>query len=163
MEIQKKTELRIKIPQWISDLLKEHCKLYGVSPVSTIVPLLVEYLRHSSRARDNSTNCINNIYSKNISTKTLELSESEKEKGTQIPDDFDPPREITQELGIDHKSAVALFTAYAKSKSVEYVDWDAAFRSNCYSWIKDKIQKTQKQHTTKSVDHIPEYEDEEEF
>ena len=104
MEIQKKTELRIKIPQWISDLLKEHCKLYGVSPVSTIVPLLVEYLRHSSRARDNSTNCINNIYSKNTTPKTFELSESEKEKGTQIPDDFDPPREITQELGIDHKS-----------------------------------------------------------
>ena len=35
-EIQKKTELRIKVPQWISDLLKEHCDLYGVTAVSTI-------------------------------------------------------------------------------------------------------------------------------
>ncbi len=58
-EIQKKTELRIKVPQWISDLLKEHCDLYGVTAVSTITPLLVEYLRHPSRVRDNCSNCFN--------------------------------------------------------------------------------------------------------
>ena len=61
-EIQKKTELRIKVPQWISDLLKEHCDLYGVTAVSTITPLLVEYLRHPSRVRDNCSNCFNIKY-----------------------------------------------------------------------------------------------------
>ena len=160
MEIQKKTELRIKIPEWIGDLLKEHCELYGVTAVSTITPLLVEYLRHPSRVRDNSTNCIDNIYSAKSASSG---KSSKKKRGTQIPDDFDPPREIAEDHGLDHEKAVSLFTDWAKGKGHTQVNWIATYRNACRTWIKQAIPITQKGHTHKSVDHIPEYEDEEEF
>ena len=96
-KLQKKAELRIKIPEWIGDLLKEHCELYGVTAVSTITPLLVEYLRHPSRVRDNSTNCINNIYSEKSASSG---KASKKKRGTQILDDFDPPRDIGENMGL---------------------------------------------------------------
>ena len=92
----------------------------------------------SSRVRDNSTNCSNIKYSENSSTKTLEPSESKKKKGTQIPDDFDPPREITQEFGLDHKLAVAIFVDWAKGKGHTQVDWIATYRNACRGWIKER-------------------------
>ena len=160
MEIQKKTELRIKIPEWIGDLLKEHCELYGVTAVSTITPLLVEYLRHPSRVRDNSTNCINNIYSAKSASSG---KPSKKKRGTQIPDDFDPPSDISEKYGLDHEKAGSFFIDWAKGKGHTQVDWVATYRNACRTWIKEKMPMTHKGPIYKSLDHIPEYEDEEEF
>jgi len=96
----------------------------------------------SSRAHDNSTNCSNIKYSENSSTKTLEPSEPKKKRNTVLPDDFDPPREITQELGLDHKLAVAIFTDWAKGSNHKRADWIATFRNGCRDWIKNKMPQS---------------------
>ena len=186
MEIQKKTDvcfdkkktsvtlkgnLLYRFNQWLDDndfVSDEGTFKYHEGLKHFIVFGLTNYSKclhgdTSSRVRHNSTNCINNIYSKNSSTKTLEPSEPKKKRGTQIPDDFDPPRQITEKHGIDHEKAIAMFTDWAKSKGATYVDWNAGFRNACRIWIKKNMPIAHKGPIYKSLDHIPEYEDEEQF
>jgi hypothetical protein len=185
MEIQKKTDvcfdkkktsvtlkgnLLYRFNQWLDDndfVSDEGTFKYHEGLKHFIVFGLTNYSKclhgdTSSRVRHNSTNC-NNIYSKNSSTKTLEPSEPKKKKATQIPDDFDPPREIAENHGIDHEKAVSYFIDWAKGKGHTQVNWIATYRNACRTWIKQAIPITQEGHRHKSVDHIPEYEDEEEF
>jgi hypothetical protein len=105
----------------------------------------------SSRVHDNSTNCSNIKYSENSSTKTLEPSEPKKKKGTHIPDDFDPPREIAENRGIDHEKAIAIFRDWAKGKGHVQADWIATYRNACRTWIKEKMPQTQPGPTIKEI------------
>ena len=131
-----KVELRLKIPRWISDALKEYCDKFGANPVSTITPLLVEYLWHSSRARHISSRNMN-IYS--IPNKNKEIGKSENETHSTIPENFSPPKTVSEEFGIDHKQALEIFIDWAKSHGHEKADWDAAFRNACRTWIKERL------------------------
>lgn len=158
-EIQKKTELRIKVPQWISDLLKEHCDLYGVTAVSTITPLLVEYLRHPSRVRDNCSNCFNIRYSEKSAVSGKKKS---KTRASKIPSNFAPPKDIAEKEGLDHEKAVAIFVDWAKGKGHTQADWIATYRNACRRWIKEEMPQGNNDPILKEVT-IPEYEDEEEF
>lgn len=158
-EIQKKTELRIKVPQWISDLLKEHCDLYGVTAVSTITPLLVEYLRHPSRVRDNCSNCFNIKYSEKSAVSGKKKS---KTRASKIPSNFAPPKDIAEKEGLDHEKAVSIFVDWAKGKGHTQADWIATYRNACRRWIKDQMPQANNDPILKEVT-IPEYEDEEEF
>ena len=141
-EVQRKTELRIKVPQWISDLLKEHCELYGVTAVSTITPLLVEYLRHPSRVRDNCSNCFNIKYS---AKSAVSGKPSKKKRGTQISDDFDPPKDIAKKQGLDHETAVSFFMDWALGKGHTQADWIATYRNACRGWIKERLNSKSSQ------------------
>ena len=97
----------------------------------------------SSRVRDNSTNCFNIKYSENSSTKTLQPSEPKKKRATQIPDGFDPPKEIAEKHELDHEKAVSYFIDWAKGKGHVQADWTATYRNACRTWIKDKMPRTQ--------------------
>ena len=184
-EIQKKTELCVdkkktsvtlkgnllyRFNQWLDDndfVSDEGTFKYHEGLKHFIICGLSNYSKclhgdTSSRVHDNSTNCSNIKYSENSSAKTLKPSESKKKKGTKIPDNFDPPKGITEKLGIDHEEAIAIFRDWAKSKGTIYVDWNAAFRNACRMWIKKNIPQVNKERILKEVT-IPEYEDEEEF
>jgi len=138
---QEKVEVRLKIPKWISDALKQYCDTFGATPVSTITPLLVEYLWHPSRVRVIPPECNLNIYSA-VSTNR---GTSKKKKGTRISEDFSPPRSIAESEGLDYDLALSYFMDWAKGKGHTQADWDATFRNACRGWIKERLPKKQKQ------------------
>jgi len=134
-----KVELRLKIPRWISDALKQYCESFGTNAVSTITPLLVEYLWHPSRAQHILSKNINIIYSADSTKSGKSNSKPRKKKGTTISDNFDPPKSITQEEGLNHELAVELFVDWAKGKGHVQADWNATFRNACRGWIKERV------------------------
>ena len=131
-----KVEVRLKIPRWISDPLKEYCNKFGSTPTATIAPLIMAFLGHPSRARHISSRNIN-IYS--IPNKHTKKGKSENEKHSTIPENFSPPKSISEEFGIDHQLAVEVFVDWAKSHGHEKADWIAAFRNACRTWIKERL------------------------
>ena len=139
--MSEKVEIRLKVPKWISDALKEYCELYGVSAVSTIVPLLVEYLGHPSRAHHISSRNINIINSTNSTKSGKSNSKPRKKKTTPISDNFAPPRSIAEGEGLDHSIAVAMFIDWAKGKGHTQADWNATFRNACRGWIKERMPR----------------------
>ncbi len=134
-----KVELRLKIPRWISDALKQYCESFGTNAVSTITPLLVEYLWNPSRAQHILSKNINNIYSDDSTKSGKSNSKPRKKKGTTISDNFDPPKSITQEEGLNHELAVQLFVDWAKGKGHVQAAWNATFRNACRGWIKERV------------------------
>lgn len=134
-----KVELRLKIPRWISDALKQYCESFGTNAVSTITPLLVEYLWHPSRAQHILSKNINIIYSDDSTKSGKSNSKPRKKKGTTISDNFDPPKSITQDEGLNHELAVQLFVDWAKGKGHVQADWNATFRNACRGWIKERV------------------------
>ena len=134
-----KVEIRLKIPRWISDALKQYCESFGTNAVSTITPLLVEYLWHPSRAQHILSKNINIIYSDDSTKSGKSNSKPRKKKGTTISDNFDPPKSITQDEGLNHELAVQLFVDWAKGKGHVQADWNATFRNACRGWIKERV------------------------
>jgi len=134
-----KVELRLKIPRWISDALKQYCESFGTNAVSTITPLLVEYLWHPSRAEHILSKNINIIYSDDSTKSGKSNSKPRKKKGTTISDNFDPPKSITQDEGLNHELAVQLFVDWAKGKGHVQADWNATFRNACRGWMKERV------------------------
>jgi hypothetical protein len=136
-----KVELRLKIPKWISDTLKEYCDTFGTNAVSTITPLLVEYLGHPSRMHEVVVNYkLTPNYSRVATKRGTESPKSKKKKTKHpLPEDFDPPREISEAAGLDHDRAVSAFKDWAVSKGHTYADWNATYRNACRSWLADKF------------------------
>jgi len=50
-----------------------------------------------------------------------------RKQKTSLPDDFDPPRAISEEAKVDHEKAVRFFKAQAEAKDYKYVNWNKAF------------------------------------
>lgn len=150
---QKNTELRMRIPDGHREILEEYCRVFGTTPSSTICGYIVEDLWQAlARTRVNYEKLhFSNIYSRASTKCGNQSSEPKKKRNTVLPDDFDPPREITQEFGLDHKLAVAIFTDWAKGSNHKRADWIATFRNGCRDWIKDKMPQTQPGHTIKEI------------
>ena len=110
--MSEKVEIRLKVPKWISDALKEYCDHFGATPVSTITPLLVEYLWHPSRVRVIPPECISNIYSSVSTNRGNSHSNPKKKKGSR-----------------------------AKGKGHTQADWNATFRNACRGWIKERMPR----------------------
>ena len=135
-----KVELRLKIPKWIKEDLEEYCETFGVSAVSTIVPLLVEYLGRASRGREVVVNHrLTPNYSRASTNRGNKSSNSKKKKQMHLlPDDFDPPREISEAHNLDHEKAVIAFTDWARSGAKTYADWEATYRNACRKgWLSE--------------------------
>lgn len=132
-----KVELRLKIPKWISDTLKEYCYIFGTNAVSTITPLLVEYLGHPSRMHEVVVNYKLTPNISRVATKRGSTSPKSKKEKTnhQLPKDFDPPREISEAHNLDHEKAVIAFTDWAKGGNHKKADWNATYRNACRKWL----------------------------
>ena len=136
-----KVELRLKVPRWIKEALEEYRVIFGPSASSTITPLVVEYLGHPSRMHEVVVNYkLTPNYSRVATKRETESPKSKKKKTKHpLPDDFDPPREISEAAGLDHDRAVSAFTDWAVSKGHTYADWTATYRNACRSWLADKF------------------------
>ena len=149
----KTKELRVRLPEQHHAILEEYCEVYGQTPSSTICGYIVEDLWQAlARTRVNYEKLhFSNIYSRASTKCGKQSSEPKKKKGTQIPDDFDPPREIAEKHGLDHEKAVSYFIDWAKGKGHVQASWIATYRNACRTWIKDKMPQTQPGHTIKEI------------
>jgi hypothetical protein len=88
-------------------------------------------LRHPSRASRHSLQNEYNIHSQETADSPQIAAKkkptSRKKNKTPLPDDFDPPKAICEEAGVDHEKAVRFFKAQAEAKDYRYVNWNKAF------------------------------------
>ena len=140
-----KVEIRLRIPKWHHDILKEYCRLYGTTPSAVISgyiwDVLGRFLVKSLTRADILSKNINNIYSADCQKKAKSNSKPRKKKTTPISDDFAPPRSIAEGEGLDHSIAVAMFIDWAKGKGHTQADWIATFRNACRGWIKERMPR----------------------
>jgi len=127
----KSNEKRIRFAPVPLAILDEYCELHGMTPSAAISPLITAYLRHPSRASRHSLQNEYNIHSQE-STDSPQIAAKQKPKPrkknkTPLPEDFDPPKAICEEAGVDHEKAVRFFKAQAEAKDYRYVNWDKAF------------------------------------
>jgi hypothetical protein len=141
---QKNTELRMRIPDGHREILEEYCRVFGTTPSSTICGYIVEDLWQAlARTRVNYEKLhFSNIYSRASTKCGKQSSEPKKKKGTQIPDDFDPPREIAEEHELNHEKAVSYFIDWAKGKGHVQANWISTYRNACRTWIKEKMPQS---------------------
>lgn len=132
-----KVELRLKVPRWIKEALEEYRVIFGPSASSTITPLVVEYLGHPSRMHEVVVNYKLTPNYSSVATKRETESPKPKKKKTlhPLPDDFDPPREISEAHNLDHGKAVIAFTDWAVAGAKNYADWNATYRNACRKWL----------------------------
>ena len=112
-------------------ILEEYCEVHGMSPSAAISPLITEYLRHPSRVARHSYRSEYIMYSPVAEnppkSRQPAKPKSRRKPKTSLPDDFDPPRAISEEAKVDHEKAVRFFKAQVEAHDYKYVDWDKAF------------------------------------
>ena len=145
----KTKELRVRLPEQHHAILEEYCEVYGQTPSSTICGYIVEDL-WQALARTREVVVKFNNFTPNYSpvTQIAEKSLSKKARSNskkKIPEDFDPPREISETHGLDHEKAVTAFKDWALSKGHKYVDWEACYRNACRGWLGEKFEGARKQ------------------
>ena len=112
-------------------ILEEYCELTGLQQSAVITVLLLEDLwkrlaraRHLFQMNNNTHSPTSDDPPENTAKKK---PNSRKKKKTPLPKDFDPPKEICEEAGVDHEKAVRFFKAQVEAKGYTYVDWNKAF------------------------------------
>ena len=149
----KTKELRVRLPEQHHAILEEYCEVYGQTPSSTICGYIVEDLWQAlARTREVVVKFNNFTPNYSRSSQIAEKSSlkktpdnSKKKRAKPIPEDFDPPREISEAHGLDHAKAVAAFMDWAKAKDHKYVDWEACYRNACRGWLGEKFEGARKQ------------------
>ena len=132
----KTKEIRVKLSDASKRVLDEYCETFGVTQSSAISGLSVEKLAPPlARVRHFLTEMNNIQYSKPCP----KTATKRKPRASQIPDDFDPPKSITEEVGLNHEMALDAFTDWAVARGTTYVDWVAAFRNACRGWIPERF------------------------
>ena len=149
----KTKELRVRLPEKHHAILEEYCEVYGQTPSSTICGYIVEDL-WQALARTREVVVKFNNFTPNYSPNTQIVEESlskkarsnsKKKRAKQIPEDFDPPREISEAHGLDHEKAVTAFMDWAIGGGKVYADWIATYRNACRSWLPSKFEGARKQ------------------
>ena len=137
--MSKQKEKRIRFPEQANKVLDEYCEVFGQTPVSAITPLIIRYLsKKLHRARRRGIYSVNTLpYT--IAPPSTKTPKKRKPRASQIPDDFDPPKSISEEVGLNHQMALDAFTDWAVARGTTYVDWVAAFRNACRGWIPERF------------------------
>jgi len=127
----KNKEKRLMLGEHPNAILDEYCELYGIQPSAAINVLIMDVLRKRlAGARHFFEMNTINVYSrasKEPPKNTAKKKASPRKQKTSLPDDFDPPRAISEEAKVDHEKAVRFFKAQAEAKDYKYVDWNKAF------------------------------------
>ena len=131
LNMSKNNEKRIRFAPVPLAILDEYCELHGMTPSAAISPLITAHLRHPSRASRHSLQNEYNIHSQE-STDSPQIAAKQKPKPrkknkTPLPEDFDPPKAICEEAGVNHEQAVRFFKAQVEAHDYRYVDWNKAF------------------------------------
>ena len=113
-------------------ILDEYCELYGIQPSAAINVLIMDVLRKRLACARHSyrSECIN-VYSPSSEnppkSRQPAKPKTRRKQKTSLPEDFDPPRAISEEAKVDHEKAVRFFKAQAEAKDYKYVDWNKAY------------------------------------
>ena len=141
VDMAKSKEKRIMLGEAATSILDEYCELTGLQCSSVITVIILEDLRKRlARARHFFE--MNTIYSppsKEPPRNTAKKKASPRKQKTSLPDDFDPPRAISEEAGVDHDKAVRFFKAQAEAKDYKYVNWDKAFALAVNGYLVDNF------------------------
>ena len=137
--MSKQKEKRIRFPEQANKVLDEYCEVFGQTPVSAITPLIIRYLsKKLHRARRRGIYSVNTLpYT--IAPPSTKTPKKRKPRASQIPDDFDPPKSISEEVGLNHQMALDAFIDWAKSSGSTKADWIATFRNACRGWIPERF------------------------
>ena len=143
VNMSKNKEKRIRFADIPNAILEEYCELHGMSPSAALSPLIVEYLRHPSRDARHSSG-MNSIMYSHVAADSPKPRQPAKPKTrrkqkTSLPEDFDPPRAISEEAKVDHEKAVRFFKAQAESKDYKYANWDKAFALAVNGYLVDNF------------------------
>jgi len=130
--MSKNKEKRIMLGDTPNRILEEYCELTGLQQSAVITVLLLEDLwKRLAHVRHSLQNEYNNTYSPTSNDPPKNTAKKKptprKKNKTQLPEDFDPPKAICEEAGVDHEKAVRFFKAQVEAHDYRYVDWDKAF------------------------------------
>jgi hypothetical protein len=131
LNMSKNNEKRIRFAPVPLAILDEYCELHGMTPSAAISPLITAHLGHPSRASRHLFQMNNNIHSQESTDSPQNTAKQKpkprKKNKTPLPEDFDPPKAICEEAGVNHEQAVRFFKAQVEAHDYRYVDWDKAF------------------------------------
>jgi len=135
----KNNEKRIRFAPVPLAILEEYCELHGMTPSAAISPLIAAHLRHPLACVASFVPNEYNIHSRE-STDLPQIAAKQKptprkKNKTSIPKDFDPPKAISEEAGVDHEKAVRFFKAQAEAKGYTYANWNKAFALAVNGWL----------------------------
>lgn len=128
--MSKNKEKRIMLGEAATAILDEYCELTGLQCSSVITVIVLEDLRKRLVRVRHFYEMNNNVYtppSKEPPKKAAKKKASSQTKLIPLPKDFDPPRAISEEAGVDHEMAVRFFKAQAEAKNYKYANWNKAF------------------------------------
>jgi len=77
-----------------------------------------------------------NIKEKKYTQKETGIPKKRKKTATPLPEDFAPPKSISDAHGLEHEGAVEAFKDQAISKGYVYVDWNVAYRVACRKYLR---------------------------
>lgn len=149
-------EIRVRIPKEYKSILDEYCDTFGTTIQATLFAAICGHIAAdlwNALARTREVVVKLNNFTPNISPPSQNSEESlskkarsnsKKKRAKQIPDDFDPPREISEAHGLDHAKAVAAFMDWAIGGGKVYADWIATYRNACRSWLPSKFEGARK-------------------
>ena len=120
-------------------ILDEYCELTGLQCSSVITVIVLEELsKRLAGARHFFEMNTINVYSrasKEPPKNTAKKKASPRKQKTSLPEDFAPPRAISEEAKVDHEKAVRFFKAQAEAKDYMYVNWDKAYALAVNGWL----------------------------
>jgi len=131
LNMSKNKEKRIMLGEAATAILDEYCELTGLQCSSVITVIVLEDLRKRLA-------CVRDFYEINTFTHSPASNDPpkntakkkpapRKKNKTPLPEDFDPPKAICEEAGVNHEQAVRFFKAQVEAHDYRYVDWNKAF------------------------------------
>ena len=131
MNTSKNKEKRLMLGEAATAILDEYCELTGLQCSSVITVIVLEDLRKRLvRVRHFYEMNNINVYSppsKEPPKNTAKKKASPRKQKTSLPEDFDPPRAISEEAKVNHEKAVRFFKAQVEAKDYKYVNWNKAY------------------------------------
>ena len=133
--MSKNKEKRLTFAELPNAILEEYCEVFGVNPVAALSPLIVrelsEKLENASRVARlysvKNTIMYSPVAADSPKSRQPAKPKTRRKPKTSLPEDFDPPRAISEEAKVDHEKAVRFFKAQAEAKDYKYVDWNKAY------------------------------------
>tara|TARA_R110000822_G_scaffold131580_1_gene268621 strand:- start:2 stop:463 length:462 start_codon:yes stop_codon:yes gene_type:complete len=135
----KNNEKRIRFAPVPLAILEEYCELHGMTPSAAISPLIAAHLRHPLACVASFVPNEYKIHSRESADlpqiAAKQKPKTQKKNKTPLPKDFDPPKAICAEAGVDHEKAVRFFKAQAEAKGYTYANWNKAFALAVNGWL----------------------------
>ena len=141
--MSKNKEKRLTLGEHPNAILDEYCELYGIQPSAAINVLIMDVLRKRLACARHFLRNEYTMYSPLAEnppkSRQPAKPKSRRKPKTSLPEDFNPPRAISEEAKVDHEKAVRFFKAQAEAKDYKYVNWNKAFALAVNGYLVDNF------------------------